>query len=279
VATFRLAVTGVLFAAAACAQSVEIYSEFHRLDPFGAVVAADKALAVREILSPAVARNGFASFHIAVSVPPRESYLLYVVTNPVNACRVALYKEHFVATPAGWIPDPLMEIERLPDFGVMPDPDEKIEGQNTRLYLLDLWIPPGADVARFRVEVQLKVGIWTVVPMEARVLEARIPGIARAPDVVRSLALPPVEAAADAAAMQVLADYFMGTRPQSFARPATLREIIRRNAVQDMALAGSLDPRAGGPDALMRRFLGLCFAPRILGAETYLRIRDFLFSQ
>jgi hypothetical protein len=279
VATFRLAPIAILFAAAASAQSVEIYSEFHRLDPFGAVVAADKALAVREILSPAVARNGFASFHIAVSVPPKESYLLYVVTNPVNACRVALYKEHFVATLAGWIPDPLVEIERLPDFGVMPDPDEKIEGQNTRLYLLDLWIPPDADVARFRVEVQLKVGIWTVVPMEVRVLEARIPEIVRGPDVARFPTLPPVEGAADASAMQVLADYFTGTRPQLFGRPATLREIIRRNAEQDVALAGSLDPRVGGADALMRRFLGLCFAPRILGAETYLRIRDFLYSQ
>jgi len=279
VATFRLALTGVLFAAAACAQSVEIYSEFHRLDPFGAVVASDKALAVREILSPAVARNGFASFHIAVSVPPGESYLLYVVTNPVNACRVALYKEHFVATPAGFVPDPLVEIERLPDFGVMPDPDEKIEGQNTRLYLLDLWIPPGAAVSRFRVEVQLKVGVWTVAPLEVRVLEARVPGITLVPGVARPPVPPPVEAAADASAMQVLADYFTGTQPLSFGRPATLREIIRRNAAQDMALAASLDPRAGGADALMRRFLGLCLAPRILGAETYLRIRDFLYSQ
>ena len=111
----------------------------------------------REILSPAVARNGFASFHIAVSVPPKESYFLYVVTNPIEACHVALYKEHFVKTPSGWIPDRLTEVHRLPDFGVMPDPDDGVEGQTTRVYLLDLWIPPTADLSRFRVEVQLKV--------------------------------------------------------------------------------------------------------------------------
>src|ERR1700686_3004597 len=80
------------------AQSIEVYSEFQRVDPFGRIVAADRAETPREILSPAVARNGFASFHVAVSVPPQTNYFLYVVTNPVNACRVALYREHFART-------------------------------------------------------------------------------------------------------------------------------------------------------------------------------------
>ena len=42
----------------------------------------------------------------------------------------------------------------------MPDPDEDIPGQNTRVYLLDVWIPPDADPGRFRLEAQLKVGYW-----------------------------------------------------------------------------------------------------------------------
>src|SRR5262249_13422846 len=123
-------------------QSVEIYSEFQRVDPFGKIVTADAAPHPREILSPRAERNAFISFHIAVSVPPKESYLLYIGTNPVNACRVALYKEHFSKTAAGWIPDSLVEVRRLPDFGAMPDPDENVPGQITRLYLLDVWIPP-----------------------------------------------------------------------------------------------------------------------------------------
>src|SRR5688572_23300719 len=86
----------VLLAGLAHAQSVEIYSELQRPDPFGGIVRPDKGLRSREILSPAVARGGFATFHIAVSVPAKESYLLYVVTNPIDACRVALYKERFV---------------------------------------------------------------------------------------------------------------------------------------------------------------------------------------
>ena len=56
-------------AAAGTAQTVEIYSEFQRPDPFGGIVEPDRAWKPREILSPAVSRNGFASFHIAVSVP------------------------------------------------------------------------------------------------------------------------------------------------------------------------------------------------------------------
>src|SRR5437660_10060473 len=85
------------------AQSLEIYSEFQRFDPFGKVVAADRAETPREILSPAVARNGFASFHVVVSVPPESNYFLYIVTNPVDACRVALYKERFIKTSNGWM--------------------------------------------------------------------------------------------------------------------------------------------------------------------------------
>jgi hypothetical protein len=262
---------------------VDIYPEFRRVDPFGAVVAPDKSLAPREILSPALARNAFASFHIVISLPPKETYLLYVVPNPLNACRVALYKEHFVKTGSGWIPDTLVEVTRLPDFGVMPDPDERIDGQTTRLYLLDLWIPPNADVARFRLEVQLKVGGWIVRPMELRVLPARVPNIPAA-DSGKPPNLPVVGQGADAPALEALREYLSGLPLRADAQPLTVRGIIRRNAIQDMALAASIDPAIGGPDALQRRAIDLLWnnfrvLPRLFGAEWYLRLRDFLYNQ
>jgi len=275
---FLLAAFAVVLARA---QSVDIYPEFRRVDPFGAVVAADRALDPREILSPALARNAFASFHIVVSVPPKESYLLYVATNPLTACRVALYREHFTKTSQGWIPDALTEVTRLPDFGVVPDPDDGIEGQNTRLYLLDLWLPPNADVARFRLEVQLKVGDWTVRPMELRVMEARVPDI---PPANRPPLLPAVEQGADAAAIDALREYQSGVPPRIDAHPSTVRGIILRNAVQDMALAGMLDSGIGGKQAIERRTLELlrtnyALVPRVFGSEWYLRLRDFLLAQ
>jgi hypothetical protein len=272
-----------LLAYALQAQSVDIYPEFRRVDPFGAVVAADRALAPREVLSPAVARNGFASFHIVVSLPPQETYLLYVAPNPINACRVALYKEHFVKTSQGWIPDTLVEVTRLPDFGVMPDPDDHIDGQNTRLYLLDLWIPPNADVARFRLEVQLKVGDWIVRPMEVRVLPARFPDIAPA-DSDRVPPLPAVQLGADFPALEVVRQYLSGSPLRVGAQPLTLRGIVRRNAIQDMALAASMDPSIAGPDVFERRVIDLLFdnfrsVPHAFGAEWYLRLRDFLYNR
>ncbi len=269
----------VLLSPAVHAQSIDIYSEFHRLDPFGAVIAADKGLYTREILSPAVARNGYASFHIAVSVPPKESYLLYVATNPLTACRVDLYKEHFVKTREGWVPDRLVEVNRLPDYGAMPDPDDQIDGQNTRVYLLDLWIPPNADVARFRLEVQLKVADWTIRPAEIRVLAARYPDIPPAPEGRKAPVLPPIEAGADAAAMGAFADYLSGVPQYSFGKPMTVREVIRRNADQDMALAHSLYPQSLRPEAWARKWMQLSLFPRMLGAEWYLTLRDYLRAQ
>jgi hypothetical protein len=271
----------LLTASLARTQSLDIYPEFRRVDPFGEVAPADRALSPREILSPAVARNAFAAFHIAVSVPPRESYLLYVATNPLTACRVSLYREHFVKTPRGWIPDTLVEVTRLPDFGAMPDPDDGIEGQTTRLYLLELWLPPNADVARFRVEVQLKVADWIVRPMEVRVMEARVPDL---PALPRSANLPTVEQGADAAALDAVREYLAGLPARAEAHPLTVRGVISRDAEQDMALAASLPREISGKEAIERRVLELLWSnsvpfPRLFGAEWYLRLRDFLYLQ
>ena len=262
----------MLAAAAAAAQSVEIYSEFDRPDPFGGIVAADRPWKPREILSPAVARNAFASFHVAVSVPAKESYLLYVVPNPITACRVSVYKEHFVKAAAGWIPDRLTQLARLPDFGVMPDPDDGVDGQTTRVYLVDLWLPPNADVARFRLEVQLKVADWTVRPMEVRVMRARVPDIPAGPD----RPLPPIEQGSDAPAATALADFLTGA-PLTMPPPgSTLRGILRRNAIQDMGLARPLDPAEVARRALDLFHVNSVFTPRVLGAEWWLRLRDWL---
>ena len=167
---------------------------------------------------------------------------------------------------------------RLPDFGVIPDPDDGIEGQTTRAYLLDLWIPPNADVARFRLEVQLKVGYWVVRPMEVRVIAPRVPDLRAATEPVP---LPPVSSGADAAALGALGDRNGRTYPA----PETVRAIIRRNAVQDMALASRLDAAIAGPEALRQRWeilksaSGDSLIPLPAGAERYLRLRDWIYRE
>jgi len=93
----------LLWTAAACAQSLEIYSEFQRVDPFGNIVAIDKAESPREILSPALPRNAWFSYHVSVTVPEGMPAFLYVQQNP-EILRVEVYRERFVKTAAGWIP-------------------------------------------------------------------------------------------------------------------------------------------------------------------------------
>jgi len=275
--SFFLPLLLLAMAGALAAQSVDIYSEFSRFDPFGEIIAADRGGQPREILSPAVARNAWASFHVVISAPPGTTYLLYVAPNPLNACHVALYKEHFEKTAAGWVPDRLTELKRLPDFGVMPDPADGVDGQSARAYLLDLWIPPNADVARFRLDVQLKVGYWVVRPMEVRVIAPRVPDLRVATEPVP---LPPVSSSADASASAAFVD--CGNR--SYPPPETVCAIIRRNAMQDIALASRLDPSLAGPDALRQRIHALHPSgdnakPRAGGAEWYLRLRDWIYSE
>jgi hypothetical protein len=260
----------LLAAPALYAQSVDIYSEFQRPDPYGEIVAVDRSPAPREILSPAVARNGWASFHVAVHAPPNTTYLLYVMTNPLDACHVAMYKEHFVNTPAGWIPDRLTELKRLPDYGFMPDPEDGVTEQNTRVYLLDLWIPPDSGVGRFRLEVQLKTGSWVIRPMEVRVLDASIPERDAS---IAMAALPPVDSPADFAAAGPFAGFLAGASERSCPPAETVRAIICRNATQDMALAR----RSAAPAMLLGRWWIFNF-PRVMGAEWWLKIRDLLYT-
>ena len=262
---------GALASTALGAQSLEIYSEFQRVDPLGSIVAVDRAEHPREILSPVVPRNGHASFHVVVSVPPGTNYFLYVVTNPLDACRVALYREHFVKTAGGWIPDTLAELQRLPDFGAMPDPDEDIPGQNTRVYLLDVWIPPDTSPGRFRLEAQLKVGYWIVRPMEVRVIPALVPDGTGGRGAGRATTPPRVEEGADTAATAVLNAYISGALNPTPVQPLTVRDIIRRNAIQDMALDSS-------PEALEKFRKGLP-SRKTSGAEWYLRIRDWVYAE
>jgi len=255
------------------AQSIDVYSEFQRVGPYGEIVAADRSAEPREILSPALARNAWASFHVAVHAPANDSYLLYVATNPLDACRVALYKEHFAKTAAGWIPDRLTELHRLPDYGFMPDPDDGVPGQNTRVYLLDLWIPPNSQVGRFRLEIQLKTGVWTVRPMELRVFETRVPDLPDAAGEKRP-PLPPLESPADAAVAGPLADYLANRALHTEPPPTTVRGVIRRDAIQDLALARQVT----SPEKL--RDLWAAFAcSRVLGAEWWLRLRDSVFMR
>lgn len=268
----------------AAAQPVElrIYSEFQRVDPFGRIVPADRAPRPREILSPAVARNGYASFLLAVTVPQGRPFRLFLGQNPDDVFKLTLYRARFARAADQWIPDELVRV--LEPYDSLAQPAEaSIPGQTTTVFWLDVWTPAQAPVRRVRLEAQLNVGDhWIIAPMEVRIQSARIPG--HAPP---NMALPPVTDPADQSAFGPLLSRLCNTVSRPAQSPRCIRSMIRRNAGQDMALAASLEARLGREE-VRRRLFELAGAgepdawcpqpqpPAGMGAEWYLRVRDYL---
>src|SRR5512140_1821399 len=105
----RLLLLAASLAVMASGQPLRIYSEFQRIDPSGNVVTADRGspdreVGPREILSPALVRNGYTLFHIAISPPRDRDYYLFVVQNPEDALQLKLYKESYAKRAGAWIP-------------------------------------------------------------------------------------------------------------------------------------------------------------------------------
>ena len=150
---------------------------------------------------------------------------------------MALYKEHFTKTGTGWIPDALEPVTHLPHFGAMPDPAAKIPGQTTRVYLLGPVDSAGWQAARFPAGGAVEGRGLVVWPMEIRVLPVNVPltsGEARR-------AVPALEQSADTAAREAMEDWLKGVRGSRELDLDSVRAVIRRNALQDTALAKDRD--------------------------------------
>jgi hypothetical protein len=267
-------VTRFLFLAALAtalqAQSIQIFTELQRPGPYGDILTLDRSPSPREIVSPATPRNGYVSFHIAVSVPPGQTYFLYTQASPPGIVKMNLYKEQFV----NGIPDTLSPTQS-PAFGVIPDAQSGIADQTSRNYLLDIWTPANAEVGRrVRIEVLLKFGTWYVTPFELRIMDAIVPDVGNATPAPS----PELTDPADAAAVHALAAHLSGQFEWNpIAIPKTVREVLRRNAQQDMALAAAQPTPAVWLRAATQIVNGWTLFPS--GSEWYLRIRDLLISR
>src|SRR4051812_44187247 len=136
------------------AQSVQVYSESAQLNDSGEVVAPENP---REILSPAVARNAFSSFQLAIQVPEGVKFLVYIGQNPDNAAKVTLYRRDGV---------------RLVPI-VVP-----YEGVSSQVLWLDLWFDANTPVRRVKIEPQIGInGDWVIYPMEVRVSKPVVPNV------------------------------------------------------------------------------------------------------
>ena len=191
-----------LAAAFLAAQSVQVYSEFTQLNDAGEVLAPENP---REILSPAVARNAFSSFQLAIQVPRGVKFLLYIGQNPDNAANVTLYRR---------------------DGGKLVPVVAPYEGTSSQVLWMDLWVDGNAPVRRVKIEPQVEIGgDWVTYPMEVRVMEARVPD--------QSSARPGV-----ADSFEVMREFLCGGEPRPLRGSIPIGAEPRfRNARQDVALA------------------------------------------
>jgi hypothetical protein len=182
---------------------------------------------------------------------------------------VTVYREHFTRCGTDYCPDWLTE-QRLPSFGAMPESVFRLQGQSTRCYLLDIWVPPDIPPRRVRVEALLKVGYWLVAPMEVRVIAPTVPdtsGMARMEDIA------PREAPSSDTAQRQLLRYVNHLPPQGPPGILRLLDILQRNAAEDMLVAESLGFRS--PLLNLMAFTPFVFPQA--GAEWYLRVRDLIY--
>ncbi|MEO8098979.1 MAG: hypothetical protein ABI811_14850 [Acidobacteriota bacterium] len=235
----KSALLGLLLVSAPLwAQPLSVYSEFAKVDAKGKVTS---PASPREILSPAIARNAYASFQIVVEAPDAAAWQLYVAQNPADAVQVTLYRE---------IGD---RLERIA---------EPAAGTGTQVFWMDIFTAANAPVDRIKVEPQLHLNNdWVIYPMEARIMEATVPS--------------GVLAAGIAAPGEVMRGFLCGAAiPAGEAPKEPVQASLRfRNGQQDRALAARADKAA-----LQERF-GACDArPPADNPEWYHRVRDFLLK-
>lgn len=265
------------------AQRVLVYSPLTRIGPDGDVVQADKGTSEpRAILSPGVPRNGVTPLRVVVELDKPEPFWLDIGQNPENAVKARLYRENFVETPLGFMPDTLTEVS-IPYRGF--ESDFRLPGQKAVTFWLEMGVPKDAPVDRIKVEPELYVESikdWLVYPMEIRIQEPVLPNSGSV--VRRTAAEPAVTAPADAAIFPVICADLLSAHPKlnESSGQFTTRELLRRYAQQDFALMkqrSELDP-------LFRKVAGTdrktwCAAPKTppTGPEWYLRLRDAVYRQ
>ncbi len=225
----------LLAATASLAQPLRVYSEFAAINAQGEVVAPESP---REILSPAIVRNGFTSFQVAIQVPKGTPFTLHVGQNPAEAVKVTLYRES----------GERLERVELP-----------YQSDSTQVLWMDVWADREAPVRRIKVEPQLFINDdWVVYPMETRVVAATVPD---APD---NAPVPPGALTPWEALRNFLCRGKPGAAPPETGGPHF------RNVRQDLALA------ATAPKEELQKLFGACAAPAPSNLEAYLRIRDYL---
>jgi hypothetical protein len=177
----RSAVLAILAAASAAAGTLEALPEYLRPDPFGGIVAADRAAGGAGFLKSVrleAARGGYVSCHLVVKLPEKGPYRLRVeFARADRNVQADLFREWFHRHRADkrYYPDALIPV-RTPHASAMPEADNRIEAQTAQAYWLDLWVAPDAAPGVYQAAAVLEAGGRTsTLPIELRVIAATVP--------------------------------------------------------------------------------------------------------
>ncbi len=258
-------------------QRITVFSEFQRPRPDGEIFSADRTSSRREILSPALVRNGWLSLLFTVEAPPGEYYTIYIAQNPDATAKADVYQLEYASAGGEWVPDGLRPVAQ-PVQAVLG------EGQKEQAYLLDIFLSPKASTDRFRLEIQLHAaGRWTIYPMEMRPMEVTVPEV---PPLRGRLA--PLSARADETVSLALRDSVCGDGAEAAPAPLeNLRAVILRNTLQDLAIARAREREFGIRLVELLALAGgwstkdeFCQAaqPAPRGPEWWLRVRGHLYQ-
>ncbi len=165
--------------------SLEAFSEFQRIDPFGTMIGVDATsgppgaagMGRQEAVNLVGARRGYVSFRLAAKIPEGGAYALDIRWSADGGVQTDVFREWFHFTPRDkrFYPDALVPV-RLPYQSALPEPDNKIEKQTVQTFWVDLWIPAGARPGTYRAEAILEAaGRTERRPIVLKVLAAEVP--------------------------------------------------------------------------------------------------------
>jgi hypothetical protein len=165
--------------------SLEVSSEYARLDPFGGVVEKDRIVPAPGDAKPATAktlelrsaRNAYVSFQLSAKLPAGGPYSLSVRFPKLPQVEVDLFKawQHFERAKKTYTPDALIPVKN-PYHTAIPDQENKIPGQTAQVFWVDLWVPRGAAPGVYLGEALLQAGSTrSTLKIQLEILKAEVP--------------------------------------------------------------------------------------------------------
>jgi hypothetical protein len=183
---FAAVLAALLLVNICAAADLSALPEYLRPDPFGNIVAVDRAAVkvaplfstAQNPLSVTGARGGYVSFQLVVKMPEGGDYKLDLkLPDRDGKLQLDLFREWFHWNESGkaWYPDALIPAN-LPYTAKLPDAGNRIDKQSAQAFWVDVWIPSDAVPGTYRCQAVLQSGQKKLtLPVDVSVVAAQIP--------------------------------------------------------------------------------------------------------